>query len=270
MINEDFKLTEQQVKTYLEKLNIPYPLEPSIENLKQLQYNHLINIPYENLSILYGHPISLDGDDLYEKIIIKGHGGFCFELNALYQWLLKALGYKVKSYYTRLLGLPLEEQLNRHRLIKVDFNDGSYITDVGIRIGLSRYALQLKDNIIQTDGIAEYRFLQDDFHGWIMQQKQQGREWQNIFGFQAESQYEKDYIMPTFFCEKHPSSPFSKVPQMSIFPKGGHVTIADRTLTISVGPIITEQRELSNEEFKWACKEYFHIDLLDYTSDYII
>lgn len=264
MINENFTLTEQQVRLYLEKLAMPYPLEPTIENLKLLQSHHLLAIPYENLNLLYGLPISLDGEALFTKIIQQGHGGFCFELNALYQWLLKALGYQVTSYYTRLIALPAEEQLNRHRLIRVDFANASYITDVGIRIGLSREALKLEAGLIQTDGFAQYRFLTDDVHGWVMQQKQPKRDWQNIFGFQGESQYEKDYIMATFFCEKHPDSPFWKSPQMSIFSKDGQVTIADTRLTVSVGSKITERYDLSEEGFRIACQTYFHIDLADF------
>lgn len=81
---------------------------------------------------------------MYKKIIVNERGGFCFETNALYQWLLKAIGYQVTSYHTRLIGLPPEEQLKRHRMIRVDFADASYITDVGIRIALSRKALRLE------------------------------------------------------------------------------------------------------------------------------
>ena len=106
MINENFMLTEEQVKKYLKRIKMSYPLEATLENLHKLQLNHLKYIPYENLSILYGEPISLDGQDLYKKIIVNERGGFCFETNALYQWLLKAIGYQVTSYHTRLIGLP--------------------------------------------------------------------------------------------------------------------------------------------------------------------
>lgn len=261
MVNENFWLTTEQVKLYLKKIGMSYPLGPTIENLKELQCNHLAVIPYENLNILYNHSISINGDDLFQKIIIDGRGGFCFELNGLYQWLLRALGYKVTSYYTRLLAVDPDEQLKRHRLMKVDFDDCSYITDVGIRSESPRYALKLEDDLIQTDGISEYRFIKDDFQGWIFEQKKYASDWKPVFAFSTPSQYEKDFIMPTFFCEKHPDSPFVKGPQMSIFPKGKHITIANQTFIMSEGNNIVEKRELTDEEFEKACRMYFHIDV---------
>lgn len=264
MINENFMLTEEQVKKYLKRIKMSYPLEATLENLHKLQLNHLKYIPYENLSILYGEPISLDGQDLYEKIIVNERGGFCFETNALYQWLLKAIGYQVTSYYTRLIGLPPEEQLKRHRMIRVDFADASYITDVGIRIALSRKALRLEKNKIQTDGHSDFRYLSGENQGWNMQYKRKNHDWENVFSFHQEAEYEKDFIMPAFYCEKHPESPFRQGPQMSIFTDKGQITIANKLLTISNETKIIERRELSSEKFEKYCKKYFQINLSDF------
>lgn len=261
MINENYHLQEHEVEQYLHKIGMTYPLAPTIDNLKELQCNHLATIPYENINILYHVPISLDGKDLFKKIILENRGGFCFELNALYQWLLKALGYTVSSYYTRLLAVPEEEQLERHRLLKVDFENISYITDVGIRSESPRYALRFVENEIQTDGISEYRFVRDECYGWIFEQRKHEKDWSPIFAFSAFSLYEKDYIMPAFFCEKHPDSPFLKGPQMSIFPKGKHITIANQTFMMSDGNQIIDKYELTDEEFRIACRQYFHIDV---------
>lgn len=261
MINENYYLQENEVKQYLEKIGMQYPLQPTIENLRKLQCNHLATIPYENLNILYNMPISLQGSDLFKKMIIEGRGGFCFELNALFQFLLKALGYKVSSYHTRLLAFEPEEQLLRHRLLKVDFDHISYISDVGIRSESPRYALRLIENEIQTDGISKYRFICDDVHGWIFEQKKYNQDWKPVFAFQTLSIYEKDYVMPTFFCEKHPDSPFLKGPQMSIFPKNKHITVANQTFIISDGNRIVEKHELTESEFETVCLEYFHINI---------
>ena len=45
--------------------------------------------------------MSLEIPDLLDKIVYRRRGGYCFELNALYKWLLEELGYPVISYFAR-------------------------------------------------------------------------------------------------------------------------------------------------------------------------
>ncbi len=44
-----------------------------------LQTACVLNIAYENLDILAGKPVSLDFEDLYDKIVTRGRGGYCFD-----------------------------------------------------------------------------------------------------------------------------------------------------------------------------------------------
>jgi len=71
--------------------------------LRLLQLAHVTNIPYENLDIIHGIPLSLEPEVLFEKIVEKRRGGYCFELNGLYGWLLSELGFKIKDCMARYL-----------------------------------------------------------------------------------------------------------------------------------------------------------------------
>ena len=53
-------------------------------------------MPFENLSIHLGEPISLDEDELIGKIVSRRRGGFCYELNGAFALLLQALGVHVE------------------------------------------------------------------------------------------------------------------------------------------------------------------------------
>ncbi len=69
---------------YLRRIGIEEnEIAPTLENLKLLQRQHLLNVPFENLDIHWKRPILLDTDKFYEKIIGKKRGGFCYELNGL-------------------------------------------------------------------------------------------------------------------------------------------------------------------------------------------
>ena len=78
-------------------------LDNSYKTLAAIQEAHLKAVPYENLDIRYGIPLSLVIPDLYHKIVIKRRGGYCFELNALFRWLLLELGFPVTNYMARFL-----------------------------------------------------------------------------------------------------------------------------------------------------------------------
>src|SRR5579859_5767590 len=58
--------------------------EPSLPLLRTLHEAHLLAVPFENLSIHYGQPIILEAAALYDKIVRRRRGGFCYELNGLF------------------------------------------------------------------------------------------------------------------------------------------------------------------------------------------
>ncbi len=265
MVDENFKLTLEQVISYFRRLGIEYNAKqwkPTADNLKRLQNIHIAKIPYENLSILLQEPISLNGKDLYEKIILKKRGGYCFEVNGLFTHLLRALGYQVTVYNCRFIFEGKGVQLRRHRILKVSLGEESYLADVSFRNESPRYALRFVYDVVQFDGISEYKFTRDCYYGCILWQKLPEKEWKPVFGFDECPQSETDFYMANYFCETHPESPFVDGPHMSICPPHEHITIAGNKFTMSHNHTINRKEIIhSGEQFKDLCKLYFDIDL---------
>src|ERR1700690_1781469 len=84
-----------EVKAYLERINYKGSLLPTLETLRDLQFFHLLSVPFENLSIHANEPILLQDKSLFEKIVLRRRGGFCYELNGLFASLLRLLGFSV-------------------------------------------------------------------------------------------------------------------------------------------------------------------------------
>src|ERR1700690_1319067 len=80
---------------YLQRIDYRGPLDASIETLGGLHLAHLCAVPFENLDIHLGRPIALDDAGLFEKIVTRRRGGFCYELNGLFAALLRELGFSV-------------------------------------------------------------------------------------------------------------------------------------------------------------------------------
>ena len=58
-----------------------------------------MNVPFENLDIQ--NKIKIDLDNLFDKIVIRNRGGFCYELNGLFYKLLKQIGFAVRMVSAR-------------------------------------------------------------------------------------------------------------------------------------------------------------------------
>jgi N-hydroxyarylamine O-acetyltransferase len=86
---------DMNTTSYLERIGYYGPLSPTAETLRRLHVAHLMSVPFENLSIHLGEPIVLEDAALFDKVVAHRRGGFCYELNGLFAWLLRALGFRV-------------------------------------------------------------------------------------------------------------------------------------------------------------------------------
>ncbi len=77
-------------------------MPPGAAALRSLQLAHLYAVPFENLDIHLGRPLSLELPALYDKIVTRRRGGFCYELNGLFAWLLQSLGFTVSLLSARV------------------------------------------------------------------------------------------------------------------------------------------------------------------------
>jgi N-hydroxyarylamine O-acetyltransferase len=55
----------------------------------------MLHVPFENLDIHLGRRIVVDLPAFYRKIVDRRRGCFCYELNGLFAWLLRRLGFEV-------------------------------------------------------------------------------------------------------------------------------------------------------------------------------
>ena len=86
----------------------PSPTDYSIphtkESLDLLVHAHLFHVPFENIDGYDLHrEVSLEIPDIFDKIVTRRRGGYCFELNALFSALLEALGFSCYAVGQRVL-----------------------------------------------------------------------------------------------------------------------------------------------------------------------
>src|SRR5690625_4237024 len=82
-----------EVNNYLQRIGLTNVTGNNLETLQLLQMNHLLHVPFENLDVIHHVPIPLEIETYYKKIVTNRRGGYCYELNGLFQWLLQQLQY---------------------------------------------------------------------------------------------------------------------------------------------------------------------------------
>jgi N-hydroxyarylamine O-acetyltransferase len=118
-------------EAYLRRLGLQAPIAADLDGVRRLQRAHLEAIPFENSSVLRGEPILLEEPRLVRKVVDEGRGGFCFELNGAFAWLLGVLGFEVALLPGRFWGDTGLGPVNEHLALRVTLDGEAWLVDVG-------------------------------------------------------------------------------------------------------------------------------------------
>lgn len=246
---------------YLDRIQYKGKTTSEIDVLNDLHVHHLLNVPFENLDIHYGVQISLDIDKLFEKIVIRKRGGFCYELNGLFFELLKELGFNVKRVSARVYNHRTGnygEELD-HLAIIAEINHKEYLVDVGfgdfvckpLRFGLNKPQKDVRGNfIIETYKNGYYRVL-----------KLVGDEKLPEYIFTKKARDIKVFEAMCHYHQTSPNSHFTQKRLISKPSKKGRITISGDSLKITEEEKMVFQKHIKNEgEFTEYLLKYFNIN----------
>jgi N-hydroxyarylamine O-acetyltransferase len=120
------------VDAYLARLGIDDRPAPTTATLEALHRAHLGRVPFENLDIHIGRPITIDVDRFVRKVVLDARGGFCYELNGAFAWLLEQLGFSVDRLEARVHGADGPTRPFDHLGLRVTAPGGEpMLADVG-------------------------------------------------------------------------------------------------------------------------------------------
>ncbi len=249
------------LKQYLDRLE--FSAAPSVDasGLSKLQERHLITVPFENLDIYYQRPIALDEEKILEKIVERRRGGFCFELNTAFAWLLRKLGFSVTLLEARVigesgdLGIPYD-----HLVLKVDL-DESYLVDVGYGRGfLNPLPLQERDDIKQR-GVLWRLKEQEGSHLCLERLEAGSLEFQEVYQLSLNVCDLGDFSEACHYHQTSKDSVFTEGILCSIAAPDGRITIRDRTLLITRHGRKEEIAIKDEDDLERQMKRYFRISI---------
>ena len=248
---------------YLNRVGITAPAVGDAAGLRTLHRAHQLTVPFENLSIHLGEPISLDERDLIDKIVRRRRGGFCYELNGAFALLLEALGAQVSRVAARVYGeAGLGPPFDHLALIVRPADDsGPWLADVGFG-GHSDYPLLLDAREDQDDPAGRFRLADAD--AGDIDVLRDGRPQYRI---ETRERSLADCVPTCWWQQTSPQSHFTQSTICSRLTPGGRVSISGRLLIQTQDGIRTEHRLDTDDALLAAYRDHFGIALTQVPAD---
>ena len=241
------------LEAYLRRIRYEGERAPTLPTLTALHEAHLTNIAYENLDIHLGRYVGLDLDAIYDKIVERGRGGWCFEMNGLFAWALRELGYDVT-----MLGSAVdrETQGESHLILLVKLYQ-PYLVDVGFANGLFR-PIPLAEGRYQQRSL-EYRLAK------------QGEQWfftNHIYGgagfdFSLQPRTLASFGERCHVLQTSPESGFVRNAVCFRFTPQGYIGIRGAILKTIAGADIAEQTITDEASYSRLLRDQFLLRLND-------
>lgn len=233
------------IDSYLKRINYHGPLKPDAQTLEVLQVAHLLTVPFENLSIHWDEPVVLEDGALFDKVVNRRRGGFCYELNGLYSALLRELGFEVvklsaavsrgrEAYTPDFAHMTLVVSLEERWLVEVGFG------------ATFREPLRLDERGEQVQAGAVYRIDVDGEMHTLFERKH-GGEWTPHYRFTLTPYEYSDFAEMCHFQQYSPESHFRQGRVCSRITEDGRITLSELLFIQTWLDGRREERPLDNE-----------------------
>ena len=241
---------------YLKRIGAERPTAPTPEALRDLHARHQLAVPFENLSIHLGEPIVLDEDSLFDKIVLRQRGGFCYELNGAFGRLLTALGFAVSYLAAGVFGEDgLLSPLFDHMVLAVEAG-GPWLADVGFG-DHSLHPLRMDDPDPQLDPHGTFQVSRTPEGDLDIL-----RDGKPQYRVETRPRRLEDFGPACWWQQTSPLSHFTRSTICSRLTPGGRVSISGRMLIQTIrGGTRTEQRLDTDDALLAAYRDNFGIEL---------
>lgn len=213
--------TESQLGLYLQHINYPkskHPEDP-LQLLTGLTKHHLCRVPFDSVALHYSphRLLSLDPEDLFQKIVVNSRGGYCMEVNTLFGTVLRSLGFTVYSAGGRVW----HERWN-HMVSLVTIGGQKYLVDVGFGAREPTEPVPLVHghafvNVAPRRGRLEFKRLSRQAGAvdpaqqrvWVYSaRKDEESDWKEMYSFTEAEFFPEDFEVINHFVMTRPQSYF--------------------------------------------------------------
>ncbi|HET6891677.1 MAG TPA: arylamine N-acetyltransferase [Pyrinomonadaceae bacterium] len=245
------------IEAYLERINYRGSLDLTAQTLRELQVTHLLTVPFENLSIHAGEPIVLNDDSLFDKVVHRRRGGFCYELNGLFAALLRGLGFKVEMLSAGVANAEGDFGPDFDHMVLMVTLEDRWLVDVGFGDSF-REPLLLDYDGEQVQEDDAYRITSHNSNLVLSQRRGDG-DWKDQYRFTLQPHTYADYAGMCHFHQTSPQSHFTRARVCTRATPEGRITLSELRFITTRNNERAERQLSGDEEFHTALRDHFGI-----------
>jgi N-hydroxyarylamine O-acetyltransferase len=233
---ERVTLPELDLNRYFERIGYAGPRSAAggVEALHALSAAHVGAIPFENLDVLLGRPIELEPEALFEKIVVRKRGGYCFEQNGLFLEVLQAMGFEASPLSARVRLRATSRAFipaRTHVFLRVVIEGEAWLADVGVGAASLTAPLRFGVDGEQRTPHEPRRLVEED--GRHFHRIKYGDAWQDVYEFTGEEMPFIDRVVGNWYTSAHPTSHFKdRFIVAKSLPEGRRTSILNREFSI--------------------------------------
>lgn len=203
-------LSTSEIEAYLGRLGLHKFPPADLNSLRELHYLHPQVFAFESLSPLLGIDVNLEKNALFQKMVVDGRGGYCFEHNLLFGAVLSALGFRVKTLAGRVQwNVPEHKIMPRdHMALMVRLEEVNFLVDVGFGGNTLTAPLSMESNDPQPTSHEWFRI--DRSGDQFLLSIQIKDEWLEMYQYGLEEYLLSDYQVISWYLGNHPDSIFTQ------------------------------------------------------------
>ncbi len=218
---------------YFARIGYAGPRQANLAALHALTAAHTQSIPFENLDVLLGRGIDIHDDAIFDKLVERRRGGYCFEQNGLLLCVLRELGFEVTPLSARVrLDRPRDDTPPRtHMFLRVELDGQAWFTDVGVGGASLTSAIRFEPGLEQSTPHETRRIVHE--HGRLFHQVRFGAQWADVYEFTGEAMPFIDREVGNWYTSTHPQSHFrNRLIVARAAERGRRFTVLNDTLKI--------------------------------------
>jgi N-hydroxyarylamine O-acetyltransferase len=250
-------LSSGQLEAYLTRVGLTRVPRPDVGGLHDLHRAQFFSIPFENLDIRLGRGVDLSPDTVFDKLVMRRRGGYCFELNGLMLRVLRTVGFEARALLARVhLNDPPSGRT--HQVNLVQLGGQLWAVDVGFGGGGPRRPLRLCEGVTATDA-ASYELAIERPWGWLLRTLEAGA-WKASYSFDLGHVTAADIEVANHYTATSPRTHFTRECVVSLPTPDGRISLRDDVLT-EVDGAGARTRTVEPGHYLEVLRETFGIDL---------
>jgi N-hydroxyarylamine O-acetyltransferase len=195
--------------------------------------------------------------------VTRRRGGFCYELNGLFAWLLNQIGFEVTCLNGRVfnkrggLGIDFDHLV---LLVAIPGLSTRWLVDVGFGDSFVE-PLPFEEGAVQIQGLYTYKVERAD-NGMALWRRNYERAWERQYFFDLEPRtFPNDYLAGCLYHQSSPQSSFTLGRVVSRATPEGRITLDDNRLIMTTNGRREELPVQNEVEFHKLLKKHFDIKL---------